>query len=99
MANYILTNQAVQDLSDIWQYTFSEWSEEQADHYYNTLIGQCERLASNPNLGKHYSVISKSIFGFPAGRHIIFYRKQRSGGIEVVRFLHERMDLLQWLKQ
>ena len=31
MAKYHLTNQAVQDLSDIWNYTFDNWSEEQAD--------------------------------------------------------------------
>ncbi len=36
MANYILTNKAVDDLSSIWNYTFDFWSEQQADIYYNT---------------------------------------------------------------
>ncbi|WP_420318747.1 type II toxin-antitoxin system RelE/ParE family toxin [Ekhidna sp.] len=34
MANYQLTNLAVQDLTDIWNYTFDNWSEQQADVYY-----------------------------------------------------------------
>ena len=38
MAEYRLTNQAVEDLNEIWNYTFDEWSEEQADKYYEMLI-------------------------------------------------------------
>ncbi len=30
MAEYKLTNQAVVDLNGIWEYTFFEWSEQQA---------------------------------------------------------------------
>ena len=33
MAKYKLTNKAVEDLSDIWNYTFDHWSERQADFY------------------------------------------------------------------
>jgi len=28
-----------------------------------------------------------------AGSHVIFYRKKRSGKIEIVRILHRRMDI------
>lgn len=38
MAKYSLTNKAVEDLSDIWNYTFDHWSERQADIYYQMLI-------------------------------------------------------------
>ena len=34
MANYNLTNKAVEDLEKIWDYTFQKWSEQQADKYY-----------------------------------------------------------------
>ncbi len=34
MAKYTLTNKAVKDLSEIWNYTFDQWSERQADFYY-----------------------------------------------------------------
>jgi toxin ParE1/3/4 len=34
MANYKLTNKAVEDLTSIWEYTVKEWSEKQADKYY-----------------------------------------------------------------
>ena len=32
------TNNAVQDLSDIWSYTAETWSESQADKYYKLII-------------------------------------------------------------
>ena len=38
MAKYLLTNKAVEDLADIWNYTFDVWSEKQADAYYNMLL-------------------------------------------------------------
>lgn len=34
MAKFYLTNLAVKDLADIWNYTFDNWSEQQADYYY-----------------------------------------------------------------
>ena len=38
MPKFHLTNKAVEDLSDIWEYTYAEWSEEQADFYYEFLL-------------------------------------------------------------
>ncbi len=38
------SNKAVEDLSSIWEYTFSEWSESQADEYYEMLISACNRF-------------------------------------------------------
>ena len=39
MAGYSFTNKAVNDLSDIWNYTRDSWSEKQADKYYTMLLG------------------------------------------------------------
>jgi toxin ParE1/3/4 len=36
MANYYLTNKAVEDLSEIWYYTYDEWSEKQANNITNS---------------------------------------------------------------
>ena len=52
MANFLLTNKVVDDLSEIWNYTFEEWSESQADKYYFQLLSDCKELARNQNLGK-----------------------------------------------
>ena len=93
MAKYNLTNRAVEDLADIWNYTFEEWSEKQADTYYDMIIANCKRIAENPSLGKNYDGIVENLFGLRTNRHIILYRKISKNEIEVTRILHERMDL------
>lgn len=94
MAKYRLTNKAVEDLADIWNYTFDEWSEQQADDYYNMLISSCQKIAVNPNLfGKRYDEILDGLRGFKAGRHLLFYRMRDGGDVEIIRILHERMDI------
>lgn len=98
MANYILTNKAVDDLGQIWKYTFDKWSEHQADIYYYMLLDNFKKVASNPDLGKYYSEIAENLFGFKSGKHIIFYRRFKDADIEIIRILHEQMDLKNRIK-
>lgn len=95
MAQYKLTNKAVEDLSKIWDYTFEVWSEKQADKYYDGLISDCQEIAENPDFGKNYEGISKQLLGVKANKHIIFYRTLNENYVEITRILHERMDLKQ----
>jgi len=99
MVRYKLTNEAVKDLAQIWNYTFNEWSENQADTYYHMLLENCKELASNPNLGKNYSEVTQNLLGFKAGRHLIFYRRIEENEIEITRILHEQMDLKNRIKE
>ena len=71
MANYILTNKAV---DEIWDHTYDVWSEKQADKYYNMLLEYCQELADKQNIGKNYNEINDDIFGFKASHHF-FYKK------------------------
>jgi len=41
MAKYRLSNKAVEDLANIWEYTYQTWSEKQADKYYRFLLEHC----------------------------------------------------------
>ena len=93
MAKYRLTQKAVADLADIWNYTYDKWSENQADKYYQLLIDTFDQIADNPELGEDYSIVIEDLSGFRAGRHIIFYRNVEGDKIEVVRILHEQIDL------
>jgi toxin ParE1/3/4 len=93
MANYYLTNKAVDDLTNIWKYTFEKWSEKQADKYYEMLINNCQEIAVNPELGKNYDKIASTLFGLRTIRHIIFYRMISTEKVEITRILHESMDL------
>ena len=92
MSKYFLTEKSTNDLTDIWNYTYDEWSEHQADIYYQMLIDTFEEIARNPKIGKNYEGITKNLLGLKANRQIIFYRILEDM-IEITRILHERMDL------
>ena len=93
MANYYLTNKAIQDLSGIWNYTSGVWSEKQADKYYSMLLNFCKEIAINPQKGRRYDQLSSNILGCKTNQHIIFYRIVSTAEIEILRILHSSMDL------
>jgi toxin ParE1/3/4 len=93
MAKIILRQEAIDDLNDIWAYTFEEWSEKQADKYYATLEFACMQIGKNPELGKEYDGIRSNLLGLRTGKHVIFYQIIAEDEIEIIRILHERMDL------
>lgn len=93
MAKVILRQKAIDDLNNIWAYTFYKWSEIQANKYYGAIEFSCLQLGENPELGKPYEAISEGLFGLKSGKHIIFYKLISSNEIEVIRILHEQMDL------
>jgi toxin ParE1/3/4 len=93
MAKFYLTNKAVEDLGEIWNYTVETWSENQAEIYYSLLIDSCQELANKPNQGKSYEVVEKNVLGFKTGQHVIFYRIVTEKEIEVIRILHGMMDI------
>lgn len=67
MAKIILRQEAIDDLNNIWHYTFDQWSENQADMYYARIKLACKEIGENPHLGKKYSGISRSLLGLKSG--------------------------------
>jgi toxin ParE1/3/4 len=93
MAKVIFRQVAIDDLNSIWEYTFEKWSEKQADKYYATVKMACNGIGENPKIGKEYDGISSNLLGLRSGKHIIFYQQISDDRIEIIRILHERMDL------
>lgn len=92
MANVILRQEVIDDLNNIWLYTFENWSENQADKYYSMIKLACNSVGINPRVGRDYSSIKKNLLGLNSGKHIIFYFVVSADEIEVVRILHESID-------
>src|SRR5690606_11979273 len=95
---YRISKQAVEDLNDIWIYTFNKWSKEQADRYYDLIIGEIEFIADNYMTGKSAEQTRKDYRVTKIKSHLIFYRKTENNIVEIVRILHERMDIKNRLK-
>ena len=93
MSRLVFRQQAIDDLNSIWKYTQKFWSEKQADKYYSMIRSACTQISKNPSAGKLYSVISDHLYGWPAGRYIIFYQNASGHKTEIIRILHQRCDL------
>lgn len=99
MAQFYFTKKAVNDLSEIWDYTVNTWSENQAEKYYSMIIDACHQLSENPEKGKDYFQIHTGLFGKKIAKHIVFFRVISESKIEITRILHEEMDVLRKLEK
>ena len=91
-----LSPQALEDLADIWRYTLSEWSIEQADRYIDKLNEAFGQFAQNHYLMRDAGHIRSGYFSFPCGRHVL-YGRHEGDVLIIIRILHERMDHSRWL--
>lgn len=93
MAKILFRQDAIDDLNDIWNYTLINWSEKQADKYYGQIKLDCVKIGDNPVIGKRYFEVKLNLLGLNSGNHIIFYMVTSVNKIEIIRILHEKMDL------
>jgi toxin ParE1/3/4 len=91
--HYIISEKATEDLDQIWQYTYFQWSEHQADKYYNLLIQKIELIAQNAVVGRRMDDIQEGYRYLLIGSHIIFYKKPEDNVVTIIRILHQRMDI------
>ena len=86
-----VTPEAESDLVDIWVYTASEWSVDQADKYLDKLERGINQLLDHPELGTDCSHVLPGYRQLHQEHHLIFYRLENSY-VLIVRVLHEDMD-------
>ena len=93
MPEYIISEKALEDINNIWIYTAENWSVEQANRYYNLIIDEIEYIVDNLDMARDFGKIRKSYKYSKVKSHLIFFKKDKTNEIEVVRVLHERMDI------
>ena len=89
---FVISKKAVSDLEEIWLYTVEKWSVEQADRYYNLIFNEINYICRNINAGKPMEHVRKGYRASKVKSHLIFYRVLNDS-IEVIRILHERMEI------
>ncbi len=91
--SYKISVNAAEDLENIWLYTFTNWSQTQADRYINLIFDEIKYLDENPNSGKDIAHIRKNYRCSKVKSHVIFYRvMQQQNKIEIIRILHQSLD-------
>ena len=90
---YSISEKANQDIEKIWLYTFENWSLEQADRYYNLILDEIEFISENFESGKSVDYIKKGYRTSIVKSHTIFYKKSERNIVEIIRVLHQKMDI------
>ena len=94
MAKIERSQQAEQDLIDLWTYIAAD-NPAAADNLLDQIESVCKMLARAPLLGRARSELAAGLRSFSVGDYLIFYLP-RKNGIVVVRVLsgHRNLDAL-----
>ena len=94
--NYILTNEADNDLSDIFDYTENDFGYNQAIKYLSDIKITLIKISRNPEIGRKRNDLKKGIFSFPEQSHVIFYLIKNKV-LTITRVLHASRDIKNFL--
>ena len=94
MAKIECSEQAEQDLIDLWTY-IAEDNPAAADNLLDQIESVCKMLARSPLLGRAREELATGLRSFSVGDYLIFYQP-RKNGIVVVRVLsgYRNLDAL-----
>lgn len=91
---YKISKEAAKDLENIWLYTCEHWSVKQADRYFNLIMDEIEYLTKYPTSGIDYGFVRKGYYRTKVKSHFIFYKiNTKQNEIEIIRILHQQMDI------
>jgi len=89
---YVISPAACKNPNEIWDFTAKTWDDDQAETYYRKLVRCFEHLDNGTLRGQRVGGTSEDILRHSVESHVVFYRINRSGDIEIIRVLHKRMD-------
>ena len=92
MSGVVLSPKAKADLSEIWDYTYSEWGVEQPEKYvrdlWSVMQEQTRELTKSVDIGD----VRKGYRKVRSCSHVVFFKVTREGVVDVVRIFHQKMD-------
>lgn len=88
-----LTPRARADLDAIWSFSRQRWGTHKADAYVRTIARAFDDIVSGTAAGMRADDVRAGYFRLLVAAHVLFYREAGPGGIEIVRILHQRMDV------
>ncbi|MDI1255440.1 MAG: type II toxin-antitoxin system RelE/ParE family toxin [Flavobacterium sp.] len=91
--NYRISKIALQDIDKIWLYTFENWSVNQANHYYRLIYQEINFIVEDFESGRDISKIKPGYRQVKIKSHLIIYKMAEDDVIEIVRVLHQMMDI------
>ena len=96
MKRIVFFPDATTDLDSIWDYTADKWGTDQANRYVEDIRIVVEKLGTDVSTSHSAADVRKGYRKTFVGRHVIFFR-EGADIVEVVRVLHQQMDVGRWV--
>ena len=93
MKKYRISRQALEDIDNIWLYTLQNWSVNQANRCYRLIYQEIEYILEDFDSGKDIGKIKSGYRQARVKSHLIIYKKADDNVLEIVRVLHQAMDI------
>ena len=93
MMGFQLTSRAKEDLKNIALYTENVWGVEQRNIYLKQIDHAFHIITRSPKQGRSCDYIRQGYYKYNIGKHIVFYRQISIKEVQIVRILHDSMDI------
>jgi toxin ParE1/3/4 len=97
MRDLVFSPAAQADIAAIWDYTVDMWGPDQAVRYNTMIEAACVDLANGRQSGRSVFAVRDAYHLLHVGKHSVYFRRNEEQ-IEVVRILHQRMDVADQLR-
>ena len=98
MLRFEISELALDDLDKIWEFTAEQWSNEQANRYYNEIFSAIGKICENADIGKPIDDVKKGHRRTIVRSHMIIY-KTIGTIVFIDRILHQKMDVEKHLNE
>jgi toxin ParE1/3/4 len=96
---YLISEKAISDLEKIWLYTLNKWSRKQADRYHKLVVEEIDFIVKNYEICRRIDFIRPGYRVSKVKSHLIFFKKTDDNIIEIIRILHQSMDIKDQLNE
>lgn len=90
---YLIKRAALADLKDIARYTRKNWGRSQEKVYIKCLFDCFDRIVTRETFNVDFSHIKAGCFKCKVNHHLVFFQWLKAGRPEIIRILHEEMDI------
>lgn len=99
ISKYRISEKAISDLEKIWLYTLNKWSRKQADRYHKLVRDEIDFIVRNYEICRRIDFVRPGYRVSKVKSHLIFFRKTGDNIIEIIRILHQSVDIENRLKE
>ena len=90
---YLIKRAALTDLKDIARYTRKNWGRNQEKVYIKGIFDCFDKIARRETFNVDFSHIKAGCFKCKVNHHLVFFQWLKDGRPEIIRILHEEMDV------